>query len=422
MRIMMLTDLFPPLMGGMEVYVQNLSLELAGRGHDVSVVTLWHEGMAEHEIDRGVTIHRVRGTTQRLAGLYSDGGRRFAPPLPDPEIGVALRRIIARERPEVVHGHNWLTHSFLPLKAWSGAKLVVSLHDYGLSCARRTLFTDQIPCAGPAMHRCVPCAAGHYGWVKGLPTTVANWMFGAIERSLVDRFIPVSQAVADGCGLHKWGTPYQVIHNFLPEQRAAVAPDVSAYVSQLPADGFLLFVGALHRNKGIEPLLEAYAGLAEAPPLVLIGTLWPDSPRSFPPNVIVRNDWPHEAVMEAWRRCSLGLVPSIWPEPFGLVALEAMDAGRPVVASRIGGISDIVADGESGLLVPPGDATALRGAIAGLLADPERRARMGAAGRRRVELFRADQILPRIEQVYAEVTGGPREARQPLSSSGRYVA
>ena len=100
MRILMLTDFYPPIIGGMELHVQNLSTELAARGHNVAVVTLWHEGSPQIESDRGVRIYRIRGTMQRPAQLFSDAGRRFAPPLPDPETLWALRRIIARERPE----------------------------------------------------------------------------------------------------------------------------------------------------------------------------------------------------------------------------------------------------------------------------------------------------------------------------------
>jgi glycosyltransferase involved in cell wall biosynthesis len=402
---MMLTDLYLPLMGGLEVYVQNLGVELAARGHQVSVVTLWHEGTAEQETDRGVRIYRIRGAAQRLRGLYSDGGRRFSPPLPDPEATLALRKVIAAERPEVVHGHNWLTYSFLPLKAWSGARLVVSLHDFGLSCALRTRFAGESPCDGPALTKCLSCAAGHYGAARGVPTALANWVMGGLERRMVDMFLPVSQAVADGSGLTGSAVPHRVIHNFLPGGRADHAQDLRPYLDQLPPDGFLLFVGALNRSKGVRPLLDAYAQMTGVPPLVLIGTRWPDTPTRYPENVVVLHDWPHAAVLEAWRRSSMGLVPSVWPEPFGLVSLEAMVAGRPVIGSRIGGITDIVADGETGLLVTPGDPVELRAAIARLLADAPLRERMGAAGRGRVELFRADRILPQIEHVYAEVAG-----------------
>jgi glycosyltransferase involved in cell wall biosynthesis len=104
--------------------------------------------------------------------------------------------------------------------------------------------------------------------------------------------------------------------------------------------------------------------------------------------------------MEAWRRCSVAVAPSVWPEPFGVVVLEAMTCGRPVIASRAGGLAEIVIDGETGLLVPPGDSRALATALRQLLTDQDLRQKMGLAGKHRAEEFRASAIVPRVEEVY----------------------
>jgi type III pantothenate kinase len=82
---------------------------------------------------------------------------------------------------------------------------------------------------------------------------------------------------------------------------------------------------------------------------------------------------------------SVVVVPSLWPEPFGLVGIEALAAGRPVVASATGGIGDWLEDGVSGLSVPPGDAGLLAAALNELLADPARQAEMGLAGKHAVQ-------------------------------------
>jgi glycosyltransferase involved in cell wall biosynthesis len=101
--------------------------------------------------------------------------------------------------------------------------------------------------------------------------------------------------------------------------------------------------------------------------------------------------------------CVVGVVPSIWPEPFGQVAIEAMASGKPVVASAIGGLSDIVLDGETGLLVEPGNAEALREALRTLLLDPVKREKMGMVGRQRARLFTVGVVADRIEQIYREL-------------------
>jgi D-inositol-3-phosphate glycosyltransferase len=92
---------------------------------------------------------------------------------------------------------------------------------------------------------------------------------------------------------------------------------------------------------------------------------------------------PHHALGPLYERAAVVAVPS-HREGFGVVCAEAMAYGRPVVAGAVGGLLDLVADGKTGLLVPPRDVPAVRGALERLLGDPELRRRMGQAGRERV--------------------------------------
>lgn len=400
MRILMVTQFFPPIVGGEEHIIQHLSRELVKRGHEVAVATLWHPGSEEYEVNQGVRIYRIRSTTQRALWLYSEPGRTHVPPLPDPEAVAGIRKIITKERPDIVHAHNWLVYSFLPLKAWSKARLVLTLHDYSLVSVTKRLMYQGAPCSGPALFKCLGCAAGHYGVGKGSFTTLAHRTFAGMLRSSVDMYLPISHATAVGNGLPDSGLPYQVIPNFVPDDPGKPEPANEENLACLPGKDYLLFVGDASDDKGVQFLVEAYSGLQDVPPLVIIGRRLPSTPEVFPPNVYFMNRWPHSDVMAAWRRCSIGLVPSIWPEPLGMVALEAMEAGKPLIASRIGGLPDVIVDGETGLLIPPGDVKALQKAILTLTNDMNLRQRMGLAGKRRLDDFRASKILPRIEQVY----------------------
>jgi glycosyltransferase involved in cell wall biosynthesis len=404
MRILMVTDFYHPYVGGVEQHVRTLAATLATRGHDVAVATLVNGGLPRRDVDGAVRVYRLHGTAQRLDWLFRHSHRPWAAPMPDPEITLQLRRVIASERPDVVHGHDWLARSFLPLKPTSGSKLVMSLHYFTRDCAKKNLMYDGRPCEGPAVMKCLRCASRHYGAIKGVPTTLGNWASCAAEKRLVDMFLPVSQFTAEHNGLIHEGLPFQVIPNFVVDQPTP-HDDIDAYTAQLPGGAFTLFVGDFRRDKGFDVLLAAYAGIADAPPLVLIGKRWDETPKEFPSNVMVLGEWPNAAVMEAWRRCLFGIVPSVWPEPFGIVLLEAMAAGRPVVASRGGGIPDIVVDGVTGLLTPPGDITSLRDAIVTLLHDQPRRSAMQVAAKQRSHEFMASSVVPRIEHVYEQLIG-----------------
>lgn len=404
LRILMLTQFFyPPTIGGEERFVTDLSHEMAARGHDVSVVTLWQEGFPTFEIDQGVRVHRIRGTMQKISFLFSEGNRTYSPPFPDPGVKRELRRILLEERPDIVHAHNWIVHSFTPLKAWSKAKFVVSLHDYSHVCVQKRLMRQEQRCSGPGKSKCLACGTQFYG-LKGPVTVAANFYWAERERQVIDMFLPVSQAVVEGNLLDIYNAPYQVIPNFVPDEIATLDDDTHPLLAQLPKGAFLLYVGDLTRDKGAEVLLRAYAEVKTQMPLVLIGR--PSLIKLddiLPPNALLMGIWPHEAVMGAWKRSTLGLVPSTWAEPFGIVSLEAMYMGKPLIASRSGALADIVVDGETGLLVPPSDPHALAAAIQSLIDDPERRTRMGEQAKKRSVHFQAHTVVSRFEQVYQKL-------------------
>jgi glycosyltransferase involved in cell wall biosynthesis len=404
MRILMLSELYPPYIGGTEEHVRNLSRGLVQRGHDVAVATIGPAERPTLEDDYGVRVYRLRSTLQRAPSLMPSG-RPYAPPFPDPVLVRALRRVIRHEQPAVVHAHNWIVHSFVPLKRRGGAKLVVTLHDYGVVCAKRTLMYDDRQCTGPGIAKCLRCAAAHYGPARGPAITVANWVMSRPLSAAVDMFVPVSQAVATGNALAQRRAPFTVVPNFVPDDVARLTDDSHPGVAQLPDGPFWLYVGTLSRHKGIHVLLEAYRQVDGAPPLVLIGRRTVDVPGDVPPKVIVLGDLPHEAVMSAWRRSAVGFVPSLLPEACPTVAIEAMACGVPVVASRIGGLPELVVDGQTGLLVEPGDVRGLSVAMLRLLERSAERAEMSKAATRRAPEFMAARVIDRLEAVYAEVLG-----------------
>jgi glycosyltransferase involved in cell wall biosynthesis len=352
--------------------------------------------------------------TQRLPWLFSSAERPWAPPVPDPAITLQLRRLIIEDPPDIVHGHDWLSRSFLPLRRWSakkfGTRFVSSLHYYTLSCAKKNLMRTETvdgrrtetPCSGPGAAKCIACASRHYGVATGTVTAAMNVVGALAERHGASKIIAVSAATARGNGLSPGEGRTAVVPNFIANDVTAEGPDPTL-IDTLPKDDFIVFVGDLRPMKGLDVLLDAYRTASTSMPLVLIGKSWPDTPTALPDGVTVHDRWPNASVMEAFRRSAIAVVPSVWAEPFGIVVIEAMAGGAAVVASAVGGIPEIIEHGVSGLLVAPADAVALGHALSTLIAEPERRRSLGEAARRRAADFTAARVVPRIEQEYGQL-------------------
>ena len=291
MRVLMVTDFYPPIVGGVEIAVRDLSVELVARGHSVAVATLRVPGEGDRATDDGVSVYRIPGLAQSMAWLYGQS-RPWAPPLPDPRVVAALARVIRAERPDVVHGHDWLARSVLPLRARAGPAFVVSLHYYTRSCAKKSLVYEESPCSGPGPVKCLRCAAEHYGSWKGPAVAIGNWAAALAERRAVDLFLPVSRAAAAGNGLTSSSLPYEVIPNMVRDVPIEAAMADDPRLPQLPQEPFILFVGNIHRYKGVDVLLDAYRRLDAPPPLVLIGKPSPAMPVAAP-GVTILLDWPH---------------------------------------------------------------------------------------------------------------------------------
>jgi glycosyltransferase involved in cell wall biosynthesis len=395
----MLAQFYAPVIGGEERLTESLAVALVGRGHEVAVATLRQPGQGSYEERDGVRIHRLPGLAQRMPWLFSEDGRRHAAPAPDPATVLALRRVLRRERPDVVHGHNWLAHAYLPLRRHSRAAYVLSLHDYSLICANKRLMRMREPCSGPGPLKCLRCAADQYGALVGPPVALLNLVSGGAQRRAVDLFLPVSREVAVRCALEAGRAPYEIVPNFLIDESSTPGLD-DQRSDRLPSGDFILYVGDLAADKGVGILVEAHQGMAHKAPLVLIGRSVESGLVPERSDIISLGLLSHGAVLAAWRRCAVGVVPSITPESFGLVALEAMAAGVPVVASRVGGLRDVVADGEAGILVAPGDAGELGAALDRLLGDGALRERLGAGGLLRAGQFTAATVVPRFEAAY----------------------
>jgi len=235
----------------------------------------------------------------------------------------------------------------------------------------------------------------------------AKTAFKRVEYAVADRVICVSRASARFLQV-RYGVPGTSI-DIVPNGIAASAPLAPGPLT----DPCFVAVGSVINQKGFDLLIDACSHAKEA---------W---------RVVVLGDGPHRAAL-AGRAASVGasiefagwsedvasvlghsrglVLPSRW-ESWPYVAMEAMALGRPVVAAAVDGIPELVIDGRTGLLVPPGDAEAVAGALDLLASDADLAVRLGEAGRIRVGLFDLDGMVDAHLAAYGTAAAGRRRSR-----------
>jgi glycosyltransferase involved in cell wall biosynthesis len=410
LRVLQVSDAFAPAVGGLERYVAVLSERLAAEGAEVVVATLEYPNAPAEERTDGYRVARLPGLTRYLRRFANDPGHYYHPTVPDPALVRHLQRLVDRFRPDVIHAHGWILESCVALRRPAGTALVATLHEYGTVCVKKTYTRTATGCPpGPGWLRCIACARDTYGLPKAALLGTGLRLVRPLHRR-VDRWIAISRAVAEATrvGLCAADDRIDIVPTFVPDGLAEAA--ATPLTLEVPAEPFLLFVGAMGPHKGLDVLLAARERMREPPPLVVLGTPRADTPDLNRPGVVVHRNVPHPQVMACWAAAAVGVVPSVWPEPFGQVAVECLAAGTPAVVSDTGGLGEVVREGVDGLLVPPGDPGALAVALDRVLREPGLRDRLAGSARDRAREYEVGQVLPALLRGYEQAL---RHRRDP---------
>jgi glycosyltransferase involved in cell wall biosynthesis len=348
--------------GGSERHLLALLPALAARGHDVTFV-----GLDDTAWDAEPFYERVGVPAKRLP----------CPRDVDPALSRRLRRTLKALDPDVVHTH--LVH----------ADLYGALASLGAPWALVS-----------TKHNDDPFRAGAFRFAERALTRRA------------DRVVAITDALARFC-VERVGLPPQkveVVHYGLDELPAAWGAG-----TEPPEGRFLLAIARLTEQKGLDVAVRALAELPAEVRLAVLGE-GPERPRleSLGEDLGVSGRLllpGRVGDVAAWlRRATLLVHPVRW-EGFGLALLEAMLAARPIVASNVSSIPEVVVNGETGVLVPANDPRALARALLELLQDPERGERLGAAGRERaLGEFSVDGMASGTLGVYDRALSGRRSA------------
>lgn len=414
MKILVLSDRIPPEnSGGAEKVAWTFAQGLASRGHDVTVLAATDKAVFE-DLRSGIPVHHVHARWRpRFAAYWS---------LYHPGVAAQVVAKLDALRPDLVLAfniHTGLTYHSLTLARQRGIPVVHHLQD-------AMTFTY-----GKLIHFATPdarCPVRPEQYRLPLFYNLRNYRLrynplrnAAIRRVLVgvDRLTCSSAALRDAIVANGGRAP-DVVHPGVDAAAFDATPDVVAKLrKQLGLEGckVILVAGRLTPLKGSVQLLHAarriFPDRPDARLLILTrATLEQqgfsdDAFRDVLPQIVMGGWLEGEMLAAAYQLADVVAAPSICLDVFPTVNLEAMAAGKPVVATCFGGSPEAVADGVTGHIVQPFDTVALSGALAALLDDPARAAAMGAAGRARFEAtFTAQHAALRMDEVCRSLVSG----------------
>ncbi|MEX1025186.1 MAG: glycosyltransferase [Planctomycetota bacterium] len=398
MKLLVVSNGFPPRGSfGTEFYTDQMVRGLIARGHEVRVLHPVRDGSRPRYTLESVD---VAGVPVRLLHNAGDPQKRFTPSFHDPEVERAFRAALDDWRPDCVHFTYllWGLSIGLPGVARErGIPSVLTVTDHGLACHRGQFFdADLVHCHGPqppaVCARCVrrPARFDHSAGEVALRRAAAELLaaFGGFGRVVVEADLARREAAVRAAleCLTLIVAPTEVIAEplltlGLPRERVRVLPyafDEAPYAavrgSAPPKLPRFTFLGQFAPHKGLDVLVGAARELARVRPepweVVLHGAPSVGRHARYAPRVLAGIDgarvrrgaaFAPGGAPEVLAASTALVVPSLWDENAPLAVLEARSAGVPVLASRVRGIAEVVAEGVTGFLFEPGDVAALAG-------------------------------------------------------------
>jgi glycosyltransferase involved in cell wall biosynthesis len=421
------TEYYPPFApGGAEWSNARWAAALSRRGHRVVVVTP-NYGTAPREEHDGVLIVRFPFPIRLRPGQGEAGWLVHRNLLFHLYLACWVWRVARRAAADVIHAQ----HKGAVVGAWLAGRalrrpVLATIRDVGLLCPLGfcTMFEpwSTFDCtARQYVRKCAPFFFRHYlagvGRVRRARIWAAvllGWLDLKVRQAAlrrVDGVIGVSRGILS---LHPASlidpARARVVHTLPPD---IAAPDEATAVATRRrlgiADGpLVLYAGRLSMGKGVPVLVDALDRLRASVPGAVVALAGKGEVAVAPrPGLHVLGSVAQPDLFALYRAADVVVVPSLWPEPLSRVLLEAMQLGRPVVATDAGGTAEAVVDGETGILVPRGDPEALADALARLLRHPGLRARMSAAAARRAaDVFVEERVAAALLEAYRTAMAG----------------
>ncbi len=348
--------------GGVEQHIRSTALGLKERGHEVYLAYAERTGIDEIAFMRGFE------EAYPLAELGSDDANAFA-----------LAQLLQKVQPDVLYLHK-AEQLVMQLPPNLPCAVVAMIHDHDLCCPRRHKYF-------PGGKKVCKQAAGWRCWLDGsFLKKDGSAKYGVRWNSLKDHRKQLqAHRGLDGLIAASTAMKDELIMNGIPADKVMqVAPGIGETAPEKPAAidielrPKVLFVGQLIRGKGVDLLLHALAKIDLPFEAVIVGDgNAREGLETLAAELELQNrahftGWvTHDQLHQYYSDSRVVVVPSRWPEPFGLIGPEAMRAGRPVVAYDVGGIPDWLQDKKTGFLVAEQDTDAFANAVRELLYNPD---------------------------------------------------
>ncbi len=406
MKVLFVSEYYhPKIMGGGEINLKLLAAALVKEKIEVFVLTSYHPGLEKTEQKNGVTIYRRLKTGKSPSGVAENVKRSSVFPK---SIVKEVKELLKKEKIDAIHFIGTSIIVAPELKDYN-IPLFATIESYPALCPKGDrIFHGKKEC----MIKCsylqfLSCQLDSQEigkmknrWYLKYNAPALGYIYRYYSRlnKALSYCNPVAISEYVSGLLRQQGHESTVIPNAINVENFKITKNKNNKVK-------ILYLGSLIRSKGAHILLEAIHGLDVECELYGQGVMKEELQRAIQKNNLSAKIFPpvlYSQIPSIYAQADIIVFPSLWPEPFGRIAIEAMAAGKPVIASAIGGIKETITEG-TGILVDPGNVQQLREAITLLMHNPRLQEEMGKKGRKVVEeKYAGEKVVKRLIAVYRE--------------------
>ncbi len=404
MKVLLISEYFPPFSkGGGEISAYLLAKNLAKK-IDISILTSYFHGSKRYEVKDNIKIYRRLKTGKNPGSVLGNINRML---YFENSLKKELIKICRKENFDIIHCLNMTSLSVIDLKKKIKGKFVAHINSPLVMCPKGDLIYNDKACPGFCSYK------------KFSRCVYISYDIGKTKNNFLIRRNPIIKKILYNNYLKKLNRIKKfdacfAISSFLKNnlidynKKVFVVPnivDIKKFSKLKNNDNeFILYIGDYKISKGPHVLLEALKGTNHKAEFYGEGPLKKYLLKYKTKNVKIHDKVSYNKILNLYENASIIVFPSIWPEPFGRIAIEAMAAGKPIIASNIGGIKDIVDNNKNGIMVMPGNFIELKKAIVRLMENKKLRKKLGKEGRKKAKKeFNGKKISGKVIKLYKKI-------------------